>query len=147
MVNGYLNLGDVYMYSYIYFKENDALKEFMNLCIEKHGLTPDISKYRYKKILSLSKQGFSIGVRISNDPVCITISFIKHTHTQCYCNIRYCYNLIEHIIKDLISCANKYNIVLGVWVEDVDIPIYKKLGFRVIEVSEKVWMEYSQLLN
>ena len=134
------------MYSYVFFKENDALTEFMNLCIKKYNLIPSIL-YGYEKGITFSNKIFSMGVTISNDPVCIKITSIKYKNTECYNTMIGYYHLINDIVMDLIECAKMYNITLGVWVEDIDVCIYKELGFKVVELAEKVWMEYTQLLN
>ena len=134
------------MYSYTFFKENDVLTEFMNICINKYGMLPDILKEGYSSILTLTGNGASIGVKISNDPVCIEIVFTKIV-LDSFNSIEYSNNIMLNIINELIDCANRYNIVLGVWSKKIDLPYYKSLGFKVIEGSDKVWMEYSQLLN
>ena len=134
------------MYSYIFFKENDVLTEFMNICINEYGMLPDILKEGYSSILTLTGNGASIGVKISNDPVCIEIVFTKIA-LDSFNSIQYSNNIMLNIVNKLIDCANRYNIVLGVWSKKIDLPYYKSLGFKVIEVSDKVWMEYSQLLN
>ena len=134
------------MYSDRFFKENDALKEFMTLCIQECDMIPEISSLRYSSILTLSKNGISIGVEICSDPVCIKISHLRISSEK-FSSILHCYKSIVHILSNLIECAKKYNIVLGVWASSDDLCIYKQLGFRIIEKYDRFWMEYSQLLN
>ena len=134
------------MYSCAFFKENDALTEFMNLCIEKYGLIPSILCGQEKGI-TFSSRVLSIGVAISSDPICIKITSIKYKNTECHKTMTGYYPLIKDIMMDLVECAKMYNITLGIWVEDVDVCVYKELGFKVVELDEKVWMEYTQLLN
>ena len=137
------------MYSDRFFKENDAMKEFMNLCIQEYSMIPKLSSVGYKKILKLSGGGVSIGLSISNNPICIEIVFIEVNNVLIddYENVLQYYNIIELLIKKLIECANMYNVVIGAWIEDIDECIYSKLGFKTIEKSSKIWVEYSQLLN
>ncbi len=125
------------MFSDRYFKENDALKEFMFFCINEYGMIPDING----RVLKLLGRDISIGITISADPLCLKILFIN-----CICIKNY-YNTIMFIGGKLIEYANKYNVTLGIWIDDIYTPLYKRLGFKVIEVADKVWMEYSQLLN
>ena len=134
------------MYSDRFFKENDALKEFMNLCMQEYNMLPKLSSVGYKKTLRLSGSGISMGLTVSNNPICIEVIYIKIKENSCK-NVLHCYNIIELLIKKLIECAKMYNVVIGAWVEDIDECIYNELGFKTIEKSNKIWVEYSQLLN
>ena len=132
------------MYSYKHFRENDALNEFMKICVKECGMIPNTTGVRHYGTLSLSGRGISIGVCISNDPICIEILFVninENIRVECI------YNNITFIINKMIDCAKKYNVVLGAWIDDMDIETYRNLGFRIVEVSERIWVEYSQLLN
>ena len=133
------------MYSDRFFKENDALKEFMTLCIEC-GMIPEVSSFRGSNELILSGLGISIGVKISNDPVCLKISFIKILSKTIY-SMQHYFEATNLILSKLIDCAKKYNIVLGTWVYEDDLFMYINLGFKIIEKSDKYWLEYYQLLN
>ena len=134
------------MYSDRFFRENDALKEFMTLCIEC-GMIPEISNnIRYNKILVLSGLGISVGVEISSDPVCIEIAFIKILSNHFY-DMQHYYKVIKLVIGKLIDCSKRYNVTLGAWVSDDDICRYIDLGFRIIEKYDMFWVEYTPILS
>ena len=134
------------MYSDRFFKENDALKEFMTLCIDC-GMIPEISSNpKYNRILELSGLGISVGVEISNDPICIKVSFVKILYNS-FCDTQYYHKSINLVISNLIECAKKYNITLGIWASSEDVPVYRDLGFKIIEKYDNFWMEYKQILN
>ena len=65
------------MYSERFFKENDALKEFMLFCTGEFGMIPSVSNLGYPKVLTLLGNGIRIKLSISSDPVCIEILSIK----------------------------------------------------------------------
>ena len=125
------------MFSCRHFKENDALKEFMLFCIDECKMIPDINK----QVLNLFGEGISLGIKISTDPICLEVLFVN-------CNISTCYENVIFFGEKLIEYANKYNVVIGIWVEDIYVPICQQLGFKVVEILEDdVWLEYSQLLH
>lgn len=136
--------GDI-VYSDKFFRENDALKEFMILCIGL-GMIPELSNVGRKRGLILSGLGVSMKFEICSDPICIKIAFIKILLDNTYCMQHY-YEAVNTVIGKLIDCARKYNVVLGAWVCDDDLPVYKLLGFKIIEKYDKFWVEYSHLLS
>ena len=120
----------------VFFKENDTLREFMNFCVSEYDMIPDVS-IGSKSALTLSKRGTSIGLRIISCPLCIKIVFLDSLIDSTK----------EFLLSKLVEYANKYNVVLGKWIDEDEFPNYQELGFQIVQKSSLLWIEYSQLLH